>query len=103
MANPLLLVPLLALATAAPAPDPQTLADARCVVAMGSVIDTPDPKAKQLAVMTLLYFMGRIDGRSPGLDIKTVYDGEAKKMSPQEVKPMVQSCIEQVQQRLARG
>lgn len=89
------------LVAAVPPPDAQAIADARCVGAMGSFADSKDERAKQLATMTGLYFLGRLDARAPGLDMEKVlkpYD----KMTAREGEALVQSCIEQVQKRLSR-
>lgn len=97
---PLLFLPFLA--AAAPPPDPVAVADARCVMAMGSALGAKDPNAKQLALTTLVYFLGRIDGRAPGFDIKPTGDAEIKKITEKERQALIDSCIGQVQQRLSR-
>jgi hypothetical protein len=96
------LFPIL-LSAAAPPPDADTKADVRCLVAMGSAMDTEQPQAKQLAFSTMLYFLGRIDGRTPELDIEARYSSEAKEMNPKDAKAFVDSCIAKVQQRIAKG
>jgi hypothetical protein len=90
------------LSAAAPPPDPATTADVRCVIVVGSALDTKDPQVKQLAFSTMLYFLGRIDGRAPGFDIKGAWDAEMKKITGKERKALIDSCIDQVQKRLAR-
>jgi hypothetical protein len=95
---PLLCLPFLS--AAAPPPDPATIADARCVMVMGSELDTKHPEAKQLAFSTLVYFLGRIDGRSPGFDLTGVWEAEMKKITGKERKALIDSCIAQVHQRI---
>jgi hypothetical protein len=68
-------VSLIALALAAalsPAqPDPETDADLRCVAVIAMQIGTmPDGEAKTQMSSGLMYFIGRIDGRSPGFDLE---------------------------------
>ena len=99
---PLLCLPFLS--AAAPPPDPQTLADARCVMAMGSELGNENPQAKQLALTSMLYFLGRIDGRTPEFDMKAAWDAEMKKkIAPKDWKALVDSCIDQVQKRLSQA
>lgn len=97
-----LLFPIL-LSAAAPSTDADTSVDLRCVVAMGSSMDTKNEQAKQLAFATMLYFLGRIDGRTPELDMKARYESEAKGMNPKEAKTFVDSCLDKVRKRLAKG
>ena len=98
---PLLCLPFLS--AAAPPPDPATMADARCVMVMGSALDTKHPQAKELAFSTMVYFLGRIDGRAPGFDLKATWDAEMKKITEKERKALLDSCIEQVRKRLSQG
>ena len=60
---------VIAAAAAAAQPNPADLQDLRCIASIGALsamVDKPDQKEKLLAGM--LYFVGKIDGRSPGFD-----------------------------------
>lgn len=103
MAKLIPLLFLILLSAAAPSPDADTTVDVRCVVAMGSAMDTKNEQAKQLAFATMLYFLGRIDGRTPELDMEARYESEAKRMNPKDSKAFVDSCLDKVQKRLAKG
>lgn len=60
---------VIAAAAAAAQPSPADLQDLRCVAAiaaLSALVDKPDQKEKMMAGM--LYYVGKIDGRSPGFD-----------------------------------
>lgn len=51
------------------APD---LADARCVAAYAILADSKDAKVQQAGVLGTGYFVGKLYGRSPGIDIEAI-------------------------------
>ncbi|UZK68484.1 hypothetical protein OKW76_10480 [Sphingomonas sp. S1-29] len=68
-----MLLPLLALALAAPATaaaqDSQA-ADVTCVAVLGAIVNTV-PEAQRPGVLAgTMYYVGRIDGREPGFDLQ---------------------------------
>ncbi|NCU12315.1 MAG: hypothetical protein GXC70_09225 [Sphingomonadaceae bacterium] len=71
---------VIAAAAAAAQPSPADLQDLRCIAAIGALsamVDKPDQKEKLVAGM--LYFVGKIDGRSPGFD----YQGQLAALAAQ--------------------
>lgn len=61
---------MIAAAAAATQPSPADLLDLRCIAAfsmMSSLIDKQEDKDKM--VVGALYYVGKLDGRSPGLDL----------------------------------
>jgi len=58
------------LATAASAADTETDADVRCIVVAMALTQSADAQARAFAQPALIYFQGRIDGRSPNYDLE---------------------------------
>jgi hypothetical protein len=62
-------------------PETETIADVRCIV-VGMKIGTSGNSTQQsVAMMTTLYYIGRIDGREPKLDIEDLLAKEFLKMT----------------------
>jgi len=88
---------LLCLASAArAAPDvganDDTSADVRCVVVAFGLVQSPDPQIKALATGASLYFVGRIRGRSPGLDLEAAIVKQVGAMAPEDMRDELQRC-----------
>jgi hypothetical protein len=76
---------------AAPPPDPETVKDVRCLVALIVLGNSQDPKIRESALIGAQYFLGRIDGRSPGLDLEAAMANEASMIRAQQ-KSFLESC-----------
>jgi len=77
-------VVLALLATAPPsamAADPDTVADARCVAVGIRAAETPDSRQKSTGLLMALYFIGRLDGRDPKLDLEALLSEQLAKMT----------------------
>lgn len=90
---------LLPFAMALSAADPaQDAADARCVVAMASKLQSPgvseDGKASIKGVM--LYFLGKLAARHPSSELAGMIDGEGNKMLKTEVDSVGLACADEV-------
>jgi hypothetical protein len=90
-AGPALAQPAPAPAPAAPA-DPQTITDVRCILVAGSLSQSTDPDLQKLGQVSLLYFLGRIDGRGASANLATMIADEAAKMSADDIKAQAQTC-----------
>jgi hypothetical protein len=62
-------------------PDAQTIADIQCLVVGARLGSSPDQLKRHSAQMLLTYFLGRLDGRSPGLDLLSLIPEQANKLS----------------------
>jgi hypothetical protein len=90
----------LPLIAAAPPPmDAETRSDVRCFTALA--ILTADAKEEDIMNLTIVsqYYLGRIDGRSPGLDLESALAAEAESMGENEIRQLVKSCAVRVQER----
>jgi len=78
-------------AVQARAQDAETIADIRCIVVGFRMSQLPNPAQQTAGTMAALYYIGRLEGRMPNLDIEelmiteigrmtaTDYDSEAKR------------------------
>lgn len=87
------------LIAAAPPPDPGTREDVRCFVALAYLADTDDAKVKEAAMAGTLYFLGRLDGRTPGLDLESEVATVAETFADGDMKSLLQSCSVLIEQR----
>lgn len=73
---------LLALASAqVRAEDDTTIADVRCVVVGLRLSNDADARQRSAGLMTTLYYMGRLDGRVPALDLEAALLKEINTMT----------------------
>src|SRR4051812_35429325 len=94
----------LALALALPlivaaAPRPETREDVRCFLAASSMMSSDKPELKMFGSMAAQYFLGRIDGREPGVDIEAITVEEGPSMTQADVSALLRSCGALMQKR----
>lgn len=70
----------------------QTAADAQCMVVGARLSASSDPQEKVPGQMILMYYLGRIDGRSPKTDLKTLLTNETQRMTQSELKNAATRC-----------
>ena len=93
----LAIAPLL-LAAALPA-NPETSKDVRCFVAMAAAAGSGDKTVSLGGAIGGQYFLGRIDGRSPGLDLASAIEAEASSLTDADLKALMTSCGQLMQDR----
>ncbi|HEV2650634.1 MAG TPA: hypothetical protein VGU69_05200 [Rhizomicrobium sp.] len=71
MKNIALLSAALLLAPACAFAADQNTADLTCVVVGMRMSQSPDGRTRTVSVGTIMYFMGKLDGRSPNYDLQT--------------------------------
>jgi hypothetical protein len=79
---------------AAPAPaaaDP-TVTDVRCILVAGSLSQQTDPDLQKLGQISLVYFLGRIEGRGASANLASMIADQASKMSADDLKAQAQIC-----------
>jgi hypothetical protein len=79
--------------------DPATRADVRCVVAISNEAGLADDSQINHLAILAYYFIGRLDGRTPGLNLQKAFEQEAHQMTDSEYMRLRQSCREQYLQR----
>ena len=87
------------LAASAPATDSETVNDVRCFLAMSSIVGSEDKTAGMAAMIGAQYFLGRIDGRSPTLDLEAAFTAETSRLTEPVVKSLLVSCGELMKSR----
>ncbi|HEX8527535.1 hypothetical protein [Allosphingosinicella sp.] len=95
---PLLIASTL-LAGAPPPPNAQTKEDVHCLLAAASLTESKDEKIKQVGAAGALYYLGRLDGRTPDLDIEAVVAAEADAVARAEQGPLLKKCGDTLQRR----
>jgi hypothetical protein len=88
-----------ALATGARAAEADNAADARCLVAALALTQSPDPQVRAFAPAAALYFVGRLDGRAPDIDLEAAVVNQVKSMSPDALRSELQRCAGILQER----
>ena len=63
------------------AQDADTIADVRCVAVGIRSAALPDSRQKSTGLLMALYFIGRLDGRDPKLDLETLLSEQLSKMT----------------------
>jgi hypothetical protein len=66
---------------AAEEPNPETIADIRCLAVGLRISQLPDASQKSAGMMATLYYVGRLDGRTPKLDMETLISQEIPKLN----------------------
>jgi len=93
---------LIALASQ-PAPaatvDGATQSDVECVAALSVAASEAEGEQLTDLAMITFYFIGRLDGRVPALDIESALAGEAPGLTESRVKALVTSCSAQYLKR----
>lgn len=70
----------------------KTVADAQCMVVGARLAESPNPRLRLSGEMLLSYFLGRIDGRSPHIDLEALIEREAKKMTTSDLRNVARRC-----------
>jgi len=83
------------LAAAAPAPAlavDATTSDLRCLLALSAAEDAADGQMKPAMMAGVVYYLGRLDGRTPDLDLEAKAAAELKAMSIQDLSDETVRC-----------
>jgi hypothetical protein len=74
--------------------------DVKCMLASDVFArNEKDPGRKQLAVVSGLFFFGRIDGRLSAPQIKTQLAAAQKTLKPNDLPPIMNDCVKRFQAR----
>jgi hypothetical protein len=83
---------LAAVATAARAADPAPAADVRCLAVASFLAGNADPKVQNAGVLAALYYLGKLDGREPGMDLEARLKEVAMQLSPKDIQSEAVRC-----------
>jgi hypothetical protein len=78
-------------ADAAPSGDP-TLADMRCIVVAGALLQADDEQMRSVGRASLFYYLGRLEGRGETANMDARIVDQAAKMTEDDIKTQSKSC-----------
>jgi hypothetical protein len=74
------------------AQDAATISDIRCVVVAIKLAEMPDATRQSAGMMAALYYLGRLEGRVPNLDIEELIIGQLSTMTTADYSSEAQRC-----------
>ena len=86
-------------ATQARSQDAGTIADVRCIVVATALAQMANPSQQSSGTMLMLYFMGRLDGRSSKLNLEDLMVKEFSKMTPSDYTAETRRCGSSLQEK----
>jgi hypothetical protein len=84
---------------AAAPPTTQDRADIRCLIVSYQLASNADAEIKNAGIIVSQYYLGLLDGRSPGLDLEALIEAESKGIDEAQMKALLQRCGSQVEKR----
>ncbi len=85
------------------AQDAEDIADVRCVAVGIRFAVTPDSTQKSIGLLLNLYYTGRLDGRSPKLDIEALLSAQIAKMTEADYTAEAMRCEQNLQAKSAQS
>jgi hypothetical protein len=79
--------------------DAATTNDLRCAIVYMQMISSQDTKINTAGYIGLMYWMGRLDGRAPNLDLENRIMAELPEMTPDVIRAEAQRCGAEMQVR----
>ena len=73
-------------------PSEATTSDVRCLVVSLNLADSADESIRRAALVSFQYFLGRLDGREPQLDLEQRLTAEVLRMSDEELRAQATVC-----------
>jgi hypothetical protein len=99
-------LPLLLAAAMMPVPvlaqDADTMADIRCVAVGMHFAEAPDSHQKSTGTLLVLYYMGRLDGRAPSLNIEKLLSEQIDKMTAADYNTEATRCSQDLAEKGAQ-
>ncbi len=84
------------------AQDADTIADVRCVAVGVRSAEKPDSHLKSTGTLLVLYYIGRLDGRNPTLDIEKLLTEQVAKMTDADYATEAARCSKDLTQKGAQ-
>lgn len=79
--------------------DPAESQDVRCFVSAIAMLQTSDVAARNVALSSALYYLGRLDGRDPKLDLEKVVVEEFQRMTQSQKLSETERCGHELSSR----
>jgi hypothetical protein len=93
------LVLALALFAPARAEDAASPTDMKCFVVMVIGASSSNPSLRDASAVAALYYLGRIDGRTPQLDLRLAVEETMKEIRSNDVRPEALRCSAELKAR----
>jgi hypothetical protein len=90
---------LMACCLPANAVSPESVADVRCFISAVSLLQSPNNDVRAAAASSALYYLGKLDGREPGIDLEQVMLAEARKMRSTQLRAETEACGKELSAR----
>jgi hypothetical protein len=78
---------------------PDSVEDVRCFISALSLLRSPNNNVRTAAASSALYYLGKLDGREPGLDLDRVILAEAERMTSTQVRAEAEKCGKELSAR----
>lgn len=73
--------------------------DMRCLILATHLSTSDKPEQKTAGQMAAQYYLGRIDGRSPNVNLETLLREQASSMKPEERQSILSACGNEIMAR----
>jgi hypothetical protein len=73
--------------------------DVRCLIVGMRMGQIPGATAQTAGIMTLFYYLGRLDAFSPKPDLEVLIESEVRKMSPDDLKSEAVRCGSEITEK----
>jgi hypothetical protein len=70
----------------------ENTADIRCVIVGAQLASSSDPAQRSNAGLLLSYYIGRLDGRAPGLNLEALIADELGRLTPGDLQRETRRC-----------
>ncbi len=77
----------------------ETQGDLRCLMVSMAMLSLEQPALRQAGMLSAMYYFGRLDGRTPGLDLETGLVGQIEAMSPEDIRATAGRCGNELKSR----
>jgi hypothetical protein len=83
----------------AAAPADENARDMRCLIVSFDLASAKNKELETAGLLASQYFLGRLDGRSPGGDFEALLVREAERMTEAEKAGLMTTCLKQIEDR----
>ena len=89
----------LALSTTARAETPDMTHDLKCLALSFTLIQSADPKIADAGKLATFYYLGRVDGRDPTIDLADRFSKPDMQLSQEQLQSMAVDCGAELSER----
>jgi hypothetical protein len=86
-------------AAATPPPAAGGDPDLKCLLVASALSQNPDPKARTISGLMVFYYMGHLDARKPGINLRAALEAQAHAVTPPQLQAEAKRCVTTVSAR----